>query len=313
VPWRFPARSTTGLRGLSGVYLRDLCPWAGTRIKGECGDSSLAAHLENDDREIAEILEGLASAEPRNAWDRFLSDYSPLLLQVIRQSEHEADAAGDCFVFVCEQLHRGSFRRLRRFQRDGKAKFTTWLRVVVRNLCLDWHRQESGRQQTLETIARLDPFDQTVFQLVYQRGLSTDDCLVRLRSDDPGVTMAAIDSCLSRIESVLTPRQRWLLQMWRPRIRSLDGELDEEGQPTGEQIPDPARNPEALYAREEEHAALSRALERLSTSDRLLLELRYDQELTLLEIARLMGWKDAQRADRRLREILEELRKKIPL
>ena len=283
-----------------------------TRIKGRRGDSTLAVRLENDDREIAEILNGLASAEPRDAWNRFLTDYSPLLLQVIRQFVRESDAAGDCFVFVCEQLHRGAFLRLRRFQPNGKAKFTTWLRVVARNLCLDWRRHESGRQQPLRAIEQLDPLDRAVFQLVHQKGLSTEDCLVQLRASDSRLTMALIESSLSRIENALTPRQRWLLQMRRPRIGSIDNELNEDGQPAGEQISDPAPNPETLYAREEERAALGRAVARLSASDRLLLELRYDQELTLSEIARLMGRTDAQRVDRRLRGILEELRKEIP-
>lgn len=264
-----------------------------------------------DDCRIAPILEGLAKADPQSAWNRFLNDYAPLLLQVVQMFEREPDPAGDCFVFVCEQLHRDKFRRLRRFQPGGKASFNTWLRVVVRNLCLDWHRQASGRHQLPQTIAALSPLDQRVFHTAYHRGLPPEDCFLRLRSDDPELTMTRIDESLERIEKALTPRQRWLLQMRRPQVGSLEKETNEDWDTPGEQIPDDAPDPETSYAVAEEHASLHDALAQLSASERLLLRLRFDQELTLLQIARLMELKDAQTADRRIREILEQLKKHI--
>jgi hypothetical protein len=39
--------------------------------------------------------------------------------------------------------------------------------------------------------------------------------------------------------------------------------------------------------------------------------LRFERDLTLAQVARLTGLKDAQTADRRLREVLEDLRERL--
>ena len=60
------------------------------------------------------ILRGLRSRNPRKAWAAFLEAYSPVILDVIRLFERDEDAAGNCYLFVCERLCRDRFRRLRR-------------------------------------------------------------------------------------------------------------------------------------------------------------------------------------------------------
>jgi DNA-directed RNA polymerase specialized sigma24 family protein len=56
---------------------------------------------------------------------------------------------------------------------------------------------------------------------------------------------------------------------------------------------------------------VARALARLPSADRFMLRLRFEQDLTLDQVARLSGLPDAQTADRRLRKILDVLRQKI--
>ena len=113
------------------------------------------------------ILRRLRSPDPHDGWAAFLDAYSPLLLDVVRHFERDDDAAGDCCLIMCEQLCRNDFRRLRCFRTDGPASFTTWLRAVARNLCLDWHQQEFGRHRVFESIARLPALDQEVFKKVF--------------------------------------------------------------------------------------------------------------------------------------------------
>jgi DNA-directed RNA polymerase specialized sigma subunit len=50
---------------------------------------------------------------------------------------------------------------------------------------------------------------------------------------------------------------------------------------------------------------------KLPDAERLLLQLRYEQELTLAEIARVMNFKDAFTADRRLRSVLARLQSEL--
>lgn len=67
-------------------------------------------------------------------------------------------------------------------------------------------------------------------------------------------------------------------------------------------------NPEMWAGRQEERAALLAAMTRLSARERLLVRLRFERELTLDEIARLLHLDNAQRVDRRIQEAVEKLR-----
>jgi RNA polymerase sigma factor (sigma-70 family) len=51
----------------------------------------------------------------------------------------------DRYAYALERLQEGDFRRLRAYRPDGRTKFTTWLLVVFRRLCLDHYRQRYGR------------------------------------------------------------------------------------------------------------------------------------------------------------------------
>ena len=126
--------------------------------------------------------------EPEEAWAEFLQEYSTLIFSIAQHLERDIDRASDCFQFVCERLSADGFRRLRRFKPQGPASFPTWLRAVVRNLCLDWRRKEFGRRRVFRSIARLSSFDQEVFRYVYERGDSIDDTFVLLQSRFSDVT-----------------------------------------------------------------------------------------------------------------------------
>src|SRR5690348_6219255 len=142
-----------------------------------------------EDFPIARILERLATPECGQAWAEFLETYSACVLQTVKLFERDADPVADCFLFACEGLSEKGFRRLRSFKPEGSAQFTTWLRVVVRNLCLDWHRKEVGRNRVFQSIAKLGPLDQEIFRCVYEQGLSQDQSLNVLRADRPQLAL----------------------------------------------------------------------------------------------------------------------------
>lgn len=262
-----------------------------------------------EDEKIYSILERLRSSGAAGAWSEFLQLYSPIILQVVQFFERDADHAADCFVFVCEQLSRKRFQRLRRFQLKGRARFSTWLRVVVRNLCVDWHRKEFGRRRIFESIARLPTLDRKIFRCAYEDGMSPDQAFLLLRAHFPHLTMRRIGEGLERIRQSLTSRQQWLLSVRNLRVEALETLGASEEQVLGKQIPDPRADPEALAALNEQRAAVATALSRLEKNERLLLRLRFEQGLTLAEIGRVTQLEDAQSVDRRIRKILERLRK----
>jgi RNA polymerase sigma factor (sigma-70 family) len=260
---------------------------------------------------IAGILARLASREFQEAWAEFLEAYSPLILQMVRNFEREPDAVSDCFLFVCERLCEKSSRRLRAFKPGGAAQFPTWLRVVVRNLCLDWHRQEFGRHRIFQSIARLDKLEQAIFRCIFEQGFTQDECLNFLLADYPHLTMDMLEAGVERVRGALTDRQLWLAGARRHSTVPL--ESDQEGKP-GKSAPepaDPAPTAESLLVANEQRDALEIALGRLSKPEKLLVKLRFDEELTLKDIASLLGLKDAQTADRRLRDVIEQLRRAL--
>jgi len=57
--------------------------------------------------------------------------------------------------------------------------------------------------------------------------------------------------------------------------------------------------------------ALDRALEEVGVSDRLLLRLRFDDELSAQEIARLLGFSSAFHVYRRVNALLARLRRSL--
>jgi DNA-directed RNA polymerase specialized sigma24 family protein len=53
-------------------------------------------------------------------------------------------------------------------------------------------------------------------------------------------------------------------------------------------------------------------MSRLPAPERLLIKLRFARDLTLAEIAKLMGFDSPQAADRRIRDVVEKLRGEMP-
>jgi RNA polymerase sigma factor (sigma-70 family) len=98
----------------------------------------------------------LAASDPdaqEAAWERFLESYSGLLLRSAFHLGRSYDGGMDRYLFILDQLRGGNFRRLRQFRATGSARFSTWLVVVARRLCLDHGRRHYGRCRGAPTAA----------------------------------------------------------------------------------------------------------------------------------------------------------------
>ncbi len=96
----------------------------------------------------AELTRLLATMQPDTAdeaWVDFIGAYSRLLLHVSRSMAGSHDDVMDRYAYLLEQLRRDDCRRLRAFTADGQSKFTSWLIVVARRLCVDYNRGRYGR------------------------------------------------------------------------------------------------------------------------------------------------------------------------
>jgi len=216
-----------------------------------------------DDLQTDDLLRQLRSRDPREAWARFLELYSPLLFDVARRFERDAEPVADCYLYICEQLNENGFRRLLRFRTDGPARFSTWLCAVARNLCLDWHRREFGRHRVFESVARMPPLEQEVFRGLFVERLPIEDLFLKLEPRHPGLTIGQVADRAEAVGQALSSRQRWLLT-----VRAARGAPPMPGSPGHDEaellrIPSEMPNPESWAGLQEERAALLRAMLRL--------------------------------------------------
>jgi len=260
------------------------------------------------DAGIGPLLDALRSDEAETAWVTFLATYSDLIYSVVRAFGRNSDHAGDCYLFVCTKLADKNYRRLLAFRPDGRARFSTWLRAVVRNLSLDWYRSEFGRDHTFASVSSLSAVEQDIFQLVFQQGMSTQEAWEALYPKNRGVSFAQVEECIAKLRQSMTARQLWLLSTANVSIESIDATSE---QSQANEVADSAPGPESLSALHETSVQVAKALEEIDLGDRLLLRLRFVEGLRLLEVARLVGLKDAQTADRRIRDAIEKLREKL--
>ena len=260
------------------------------------------------DRTIGPLLKALGSGSAESAWTDFLAIYSETVFGVVKVFTRDADQSSDCFLFVCERLAAKSYRRLRVFEPNGRAQFSTWLRAVVRNLCLDWYRSKYGRRGLFRSIASRSTIDQELFIAAFHRADSIHQIWLDLSRKGYSLSYSEIESRVEQLRTSLSARQLWLVSASRVSIDTIEeGEEDRLAL-----LADAAPNPEMLAMLRETETIVRKSLAHLHTSDRILLRLRYVEGLPLIEVARLLGLKDAQTADRRIREAIERLRKHLP-
>lgn len=162
---------------------------------------------------LSALLAASDDADREQAWARFLEAYSEVLLRSACGSRLGYDDAMDRYAFVLDQLRAGNFRRLRRFQPRGSARFTTWLILVARRLCLDHRRRRYGRRLPSSGPAKTDSralrrrLADLVGEYVDVASL-TDDAL-----DGPEARLAADERrrAIERVLAGLDPRARLLL------------------------------------------------------------------------------------------------------
>jgi len=260
-------------------------------------------------RGIALLLEALRSPNSRDAWAEFLDAYSPVLYQTARACTSDADAAADCYLHICERLARDGFRRLLKFKPEGRASFTTWLRVVARNICLDWHRSQSGRPRPFKSLQRLSPLELEIYNCRFIHGRSQEETLQQLESVFLRVSPSELSNIEDRLQASLTSRQQWILRTRKESEFSAPVAVaGEENEPGVMDVPDPGPNQETRFADQEQQSQLEKSVASLPAQERLLVQLRFEQDLSLEEIARVCGLQDAQQVHRKLAAILKKLR-----
>lgn len=260
------------------------------------------------DRELLDLFR----RDPSAAWCRFLDRYASFMLAELRRLSLNHDAAMDGFVYVCEKLAEGGFRRLRAVRRLGdRGELVPWLRTVVRNLATNWVWSREGRKRLLKSVAVLRPRAQRVFQLYFWQGLRPSEVLEELRRQGDQASPIEVFDILEELFSMLSETRVWHLVSGLARQRepvSLDSPTSEEESPPEPAAPGP--DPEEALIHRQAAAEAQRALDTLPARDRLIVQLRYEAALAAAEIAAIVGLDPAE-VEERLRAVRSRLRDEL--
>lgn len=257
------------------------------------------------------LLEQLATEQSAAAWAEFLDQYSPLIYRVAHDFDRDEDRVADAYLYVCDRLRQDDFRRLRAFRIEEGVQFSTWLRIIVRNLCTDWLRQRLGRPRVFESVAKRSALEEEVFRSLFHEGLTLSETTAKLRLVYPELTVERISEITEDLHQSLSVRQHWLLSTRRPVVKSLSEPMTPGGLTVESRVADSNPGPEALAQVDETRTILVRALRELTPSERLILRWRFEQGLTLDHIARLKGLSGPQAASRRIEKVLRRLRERM--
>lgn len=224
-------------------------------------------------------------------------------MKTVARFEFREERKSDCFLYICEKLTEDNFRRLRCYRPRKNIEFSAWLTAVVFNLCVDWHRMEFGRAVLPPAISTLPAFDQFVYRYHFEQGMPASEALEVLRADYPEIDRKALSRAMTRIHRIMTPRQRWQASV---RLRRRQGQTVPNYRKP-EHLPSNAPEPFSDVRVRQQRELLQTAMEKLSLDERLILRLRYQEGLTLRQIARHMDLADTNQAWRCAQKALQRL------
>ena len=163
---------------------------------------------------LRRLLDASTEIEQRTAWTLFLDAYSRLILHVARSVARDHDDVMDAYAYVLQELQANQFARLRPFSPGGRCKFSTWLVVVTRRLCVDYHRIRYGRARDGQSDgARVDQDFRR--RLRHLAGEQIDLSGLPASADDPSERLSASElrEALAAALETLSPADRVLVSL----------------------------------------------------------------------------------------------------
>jgi RNA polymerase sigma factor (sigma-70 family) len=229
-------------------------------------------------------------------YQHLLLDHLDLINQIVRtvgrrrhlSSSEREDFAG----FVNLRLIEDNYAILRKFQ--NRSTMWTYLAAVIERLSLDFSVERWGRWRPSAMAERLGPPAVILERLVTRDSHTLEEAMEIVRTNhDVGLTHAE----LRKMWEQLPPRQR-ITEVGEQALTHLPN--DENSEVT---IEDAERRKDA----DRLQRALQTAFLGIDAKDRVLLALRFDQDLSIKEIATLLG-AAVPTLHRRLDKALRQLR-----
>jgi RNA polymerase sigma factor (sigma-70 family) len=236
-----------------------------------------------------------AGRRHETAWDAFLGRYRALVFATIRHYVRDADDVMDVFTWVCERLRQDDFRRLKGYASawEHKARFTTWLVVVIRHLCIDWLRQRNGRLRPRALTAAMPELQARICEEVFHHRRSHAETFELIRSrDDPALTFGRFLKELAAVYRVVMPGSGRLPRALAAPFLANSAEGDDG------------------LARQTRRA-LDTAMSALPDADRVAVEMYVVDGVPAAEVARVLGLSNAKAVYNRVYRALAAVRERL--
>jgi RNA polymerase sigma factor for flagellar operon FliA len=229
-------------------------------------------------------------------YQRLLLDHLDLVDQIVRtigRRRHLSATERDDFAsFVSLRLVDDNYAILRKFQ--NRSTLWTYLATVIERLSLDFCADKWGRWRPSAMADRLGPVAVLLERLVTRDSHTVDEAIEIVRTNH--------DVALTYVE---------LRKMWDQlpaRVRTTEvGEEAAAGvssTETSESIVEDADRRDRLQRLQR---ALAVAFDQIAAQDRVIIALRFDQDLSMVEIAKLTG-SSVPTLHRRLDKSVKQLR-----
>jgi RNA polymerase sigma factor for flagellar operon FliA len=227
---------------------------------------------------------------------QLLVDHLDLIRKIVRFVAHRRhfsrSDAEEFASFVHLKLIDRDFAILRKF--EGRSTLKTYLTIVVERLSLDFCIAKWGKWRPSANARRLGPVAMLLEQLICREGITFDEAVGTLQTNH-GVahTRAELHGLLLQLPGVQGGRAGG--------TEPVGPASPPATAPTFADIVDDRR------AIERVRAALADAIAHLEDEDRELLALRFERDLSMVEISRLTG-RPLRSLYRRLDQVTQALR-----
>lgn len=212
-----------------------------------------------------------------------------------RRYRFDPDDAEDFASIVNVKLVENEYRILRSY--EGRSALATFLSIVIQRWALDYRIHEWGKWHPSAEAKRMGAVAVDLEQLLHRDGRSIEEALPFLAAKHAGITLES----LQKIAAALPQRAPKRHDVPVEEADPVSAPVDIEDQARGD---DRRRTADRL-------AALMRdAIANRSGDDRLILQLRFEQGMTVAQIARALQ-RDQKLLYRRIERCLGEIRAEI--
>jgi RNA polymerase sigma factor (sigma-70 family) len=219
-----------------------------------------------------------------------------VVAQVCRRHHLSAGEAEDFAAEVRLHFIERNYEPLRKF--EGRCSLRTYLTVLVQHYFYDYRNRLWGKWRPSAEARRLGGSAMLLERLIVRDGWGLEQAIEVLRTNH-GIAM---DPALSALAVKLAQRQPG---------RQFVSERE------ADTLESPAAGPDVNIVRAEQdflvkraHTALDRARQTLGADERLILKMRYDDGMSVADIARVLGL-NQKKLYRLIERILATLRRQI--